>query len=255
MKVKKAQIITVTSVKGGVGKTTTLLNLAGIYAYSGKKVLIIDMDLYSSSISLCLNLDPVSDIYILTDDMNNNRYTELENYITKYNDNIDVIAGPKDIRQSNRVISSYIPLILSRASYKYDIILIDTNHFLNELNLTILEESDKILYVVTNEAVDLKNMRSMIAIYKDMGRDNYSILLNESIFKGRMAYKRYDAIKFLKRNVEYYLTDKFNIKNIDKYILEGKILTLDNRIRKLYKKSLSSLTYMAESLLIEEKEG
>ena len=51
-----------------------------------------------------------------------------------------------------------------------------------------------------------------------------------------MAYKRYDAIKFLKRNVEYYLTDKFNIKNIDKYILEGKILTLDNRIRKLYKK-------------------
>ena len=255
MKNRKAQVITVTSVKGGVGKTTTLLNLAGIYAYNGKKVLIIDMDLYSSAVSLCLNLDPTSDIYIMTDDMNNNRYADFENYITKYNDLIDVIAGPKDIRQSNRVISSYIPLILSRASYKYDVILIDTNHFLNELNLTILENSDKILYVVTNEAVDLKNMRSMIAIYKDMDRTNYSILLNGSIFKGRAAYKRFDANKFLKRNVEYYLTDKFNIKNIDKYILEGKILTLDNKIRSTYKQSVSDLTYMAESLLVEEKEG
>ena len=53
---KRAKVITITSVKGGVGKTTTLLSLAGIYAISGKKVLIIDADLYSSSISLCLDL-------------------------------------------------------------------------------------------------------------------------------------------------------------------------------------------------------
>ena len=109
---KKAEVITVTSVKGGVGKTTTVLNLAGIYASDNKKVLIIDMDLYSSSISLSLDLDPINDIYILTDDMNNNRCTDIDKYITKYNDQIDIIAGPKDIRQSSRVVSSYIPIIL-----------------------------------------------------------------------------------------------------------------------------------------------
>lgn len=251
---KRAKVITVTSVKGGVGKTTTLLSLAGIYAISGKKVLIIDADLYSSSISLCLDLEPINDIYTLTDDMNNNRYTEFEKYITKYNDEIDVISGPKDIRQSSRVISSYIPSIISKAAYKYDVILIDTNHFLNELNLTIFEESDEMLYIITNEAVDLKNMRSMISIYKDMGRSNYSILLNESIFKGRHVYTKYDVDKFLHRDVDYYISDKFNIKNIDNYILEGKIITLDKKIRTIYKKSISSLNYIANSLLEKNKE-
>ena len=41
------KIITISSVKGGVGKTTLTLNLAGIYYLMKKKVLIIDLDLYA----------------------------------------------------------------------------------------------------------------------------------------------------------------------------------------------------------------
>ena len=124
-----AKIIAVTSVKGGTGKTTTVLNLAGVYSNMGKKVLVIDFDLYSAAISLMLNLEPTNDIYTLCEDLNNNRYEDFENYITKYNDTIDIIAGPKDIRMSSRVNSRYIPIILSKAALKYDVVLIDTNHF------------------------------------------------------------------------------------------------------------------------------
>ena len=55
MSLNKAKIFTVTSVKGGVGKTTTLINLAGIYSKLGKNVLIIDLDFYSSDIVASLN--------------------------------------------------------------------------------------------------------------------------------------------------------------------------------------------------------
>lgn len=250
----KAKVITVTSCKGGTGKTTTVLNLAGIYASNNKKVLIIDMDFYSSAISVMLNLNPINDVYTFADDINNNRYNELSDYITKYNNMIDVIAGPKDIRMSSKISSSYVPMILAKVNLKYDVILIDTNHFMNDVNLTILENSDSILYVITEDPVDLKNMRSMISIYKDMERNNYSILLNESIFKGRKTFTKNDVNKFLKRDVDFHISEKFNIKNIDKYISNGTILTLDKNIKLTYKRNISNFKYMADSLLLGKEE-
>ena len=57
MAIPKAKIITIASVKGGTGKTTTVLNLAGTYSIMKKKTLILDFDLYSGGIALSLNID------------------------------------------------------------------------------------------------------------------------------------------------------------------------------------------------------
>ena len=50
MQFTKGKVVTVTSVKGGVGKTTFLLALAATYKRQNKKVLVIDMDLFSGDI-------------------------------------------------------------------------------------------------------------------------------------------------------------------------------------------------------------
>ena len=57
------KIISVSSVKGGVGKTTILTNLAGIYCSLNKKVLIVDFDLYSGGVAVSLNVKNAKDIY------------------------------------------------------------------------------------------------------------------------------------------------------------------------------------------------
>ena len=49
---KKGKIITVTSAKGGVGKTIFLLNLAGIFSRMKQKVLIVDCDLVGGAVAL-----------------------------------------------------------------------------------------------------------------------------------------------------------------------------------------------------------
>ena len=59
------KIITISSVKGGVGKTTLVLNLAGLYFLMKKKVLIVDLDLYAGGVATCLNVDTKRDIYML----------------------------------------------------------------------------------------------------------------------------------------------------------------------------------------------
>ena len=65
------KIITISSVKGGVGKTTMTLNLAGIYCELNKRVLIIDLDLYSGGIAASLNVKNKKDIYTMIDSMAN----------------------------------------------------------------------------------------------------------------------------------------------------------------------------------------
>ena len=57
MAVHKGKIFAVTSTKGGTGKTTTVLNLAGIFSLQNKKTLILDLDLYSSAVAASLNLN------------------------------------------------------------------------------------------------------------------------------------------------------------------------------------------------------
>ena len=54
-KEKKGKIITITSMKGGVGKSSTVILLASIYKELKKKVLLVDLDLYSGSIAFLLN--------------------------------------------------------------------------------------------------------------------------------------------------------------------------------------------------------
>ena len=71
MKKKVGKSIGIFSGKGGVGKTTMTLNLAGIYESLGKKVLIMDMDLSSGNVSLALNKPASKTIYNFVDDYNN----------------------------------------------------------------------------------------------------------------------------------------------------------------------------------------
>lgn len=253
MTLAKAKVITIASVKGGAGKTTTLLNLAGVLSNQKKKTLILDLDVYGGAIALSLNISNDQDIFRLFDDLSSNRFSAIDEYIIKYNDFIDVIPAPKDPRNASKISSKYISVVLSKVIYRYDVILIDTNHFLNDLTLVVLDSSDQILYVINNDPIDLKNMATRIAIHKDMEQDNYSIILNESIHKERSYFTKTDIKNVIKDKVDYVIPKSFHVKNIDKYLLEGRILTLQKGITSKNKKTMSSLLTIVNDLLKEKK--
>lgn len=253
MAIKKGKSFCVFSAKGGVGKTTTVLNLAGTYEKLNKKVLIIDLDLSGGSIAVALNKVPDKSIYNMIDDMNNNRYNSLAEYVTKYDDNIDFLASPKDPRQASKIDAKYLDVILDKALFAYDIVIIDTNHIINEINLTVLEKVTNILFMVTNDPYDLKNMKSLLSIFRDLNIDNYKILLNNSRDPFKNYFSLYDIKNILKSNIDYTLSNKFYIKNIDDYVIEGKILTLAKKIESNFAKDYTTLVTIATDFY-EEKE-
>ena len=114
-KIKKGKSICITSMKGGVGKTITTLNLAGAYNLLNKKCIILDLDLGGGGIALSLNIEPKKNLYNVCYDMMNNSFKNISEYITRYNENIDIIVSSPLQRAYNTAlcINKYhnVPLI------------------------------------------------------------------------------------------------------------------------------------------------
>lgn len=249
MAIKKAKIITIASVKGGTGKTTTTLNLAGTYSMLNKKTLILDFDLYSGGIALSLDVEINTDLYKLAYDMSVNDYKNINDYILKYNEFIDIIPAPKDPRYASKIETKYISAIIKKVTTKYDVIIIDTNHFLDATNLILFDKSDTIMYIMNNSPLDIKNLKSMIAIHKDMEKENYIVVLNESNLKLNEMFNNYDIKNIIKNDINYIIPATFYNKNINKFVLNGKIMILDKKVRLLNKKTVKVFNQMALDLL------
>ena len=230
---KIGKTVCVYSAKGGVGKTTTILNLAGTYHKLGKKVLILDLDLTGGAIAVALNKAPQMTLYNMILDIENNNYNSISNYVTKYNENIDFLASPIDPRQAGKIDSTYIELILDRAILSYDVVLIDTNHIINELNLVLIQRVDNILFVTTNDPYDLKN---------------------QSVIPFKNYFSLYDIKNIIKNNIDYTLSSSFFIPDIDNYVLNGQIIILNNKCQKVFPEDYTSFVRMATDFLEDKKE-
>ena len=257
LKEKKGKFITITSMKGGVGKTATTLLLAAVYKNLNKKVLLIDLDLYSGSIAFSLNADVKNSIYNVFDDITNNRFKGITNgeYITHYDDNIDILAAPKDPRQAGKIDINSLEIIFNNLNSCYDVILIDTNHILDAHNMIAFEYSDKLVNVFTNDAIDLKGTKTFISICKNVGVDNLTLVLNNALDDRKKYFSTYDIKGIIKANIDYIIPSGAYIKNYDSYIMDGSLIKILTRLKTTSKRSYKEVEKLALKLLKISKKG
>ena len=246
---KKGKIITVTSAKGGVGKTIFLLNLAGIFSRMKQKVLIVDCDLVGGAVALDLNLNPIKNIFHISDDIFNNRYQNYTDYLTSYQDNIYIVDSCKDPKQALKIDMNYIMMFLKQVKNEYDIILVDTTHGFTKENINILDKSDIILYMMTNDIMDIKNTKSYMEVMNDIEMDHIKIILNNSRDINLNYFSKYDIRSMIGRNIDYSLDRSLYIKNITSFLIEGEIFTLNKSLTFKDKNDLKKLENMARDLI------
>ena len=239
-----SKVVSVFSGKGGVGKTTFLLNLAGTLSNMRKKVLIIDADLYNGGIAVSLNRPSKKTLYNYYIEYKKEKFPNVLNYTVKYNEYIDFIPAPQNIKEAEEVSFSCLDSIIGEASLLYDVVLFDTNHIFNKFNEQLLKKMNQIFYIITNDAMDLKNSRNNLDAIKKF-TSNIKVVLNYSIHFNREYFIMYDIKNIIQSNIDYTISNRFNYDLIDATIFNGEILTINNQKGYDYK----IFTLIAKSLI------
>lgn len=245
---KEGKVICVHSQKGGVGKSILSLNLAGVAYSLNYHVLLLDFSVHNGVLSMIINEDIQKTLYHLTDDMVNNRFKKIKDYVYTYNDNIDVLPAPKDPRQGNKINSRYLSMIIEKVRNLYDVVIIDTSSVMDEINIVTLDSSDMVLFVIDNDIFTLKNTRNILNIFYDCNINNFKVLLNASCDFKVPYFSLMDIKKVIGANVDYTLSKNLFMKDITSYLYDCKIPSLMDGFSKKYKEDYSSMKIIIEDL-------
>jgi pilus assembly protein CpaE len=184
---KKGQIITVFSTKGGVGKTTISTNLAvALGELFGGKVGVLDADLQFGDIALFLNIMPKATIFDLVRDIDSLDSNLLESYLTSYNDNVQVLAAPFRPEQADAIAGNHLTTILKTMVNMFDYVVIDTAPVFNEVMLSVLDAADCILVVSSLDLPSIKNVKICLEIMESLHYppEKIKIVLNRDNSEG-----------------------------------------------------------------------
>lgn len=220
---KKGKVLCVYSPKGGVGKSIISANIAGSSYLIGKRTLLIDADLYDGGLSLFVNEEIKKNIYTLSNDIKNNKYESILDYVYNYNEGLDILCSTKIQLEASLIKEKYMDKIIEDAKNIYDFIVIDTNSSYNDFNENIFNLCDEVLLILTNDIVNIKNMKNVITMFNDIGIYKYKVLYN-SAFDFKDQYFSYEEmIDIIGANIDYTILREGFFKNITGYLFNNKI--------------------------------
>lgn len=160
------KIISISNQKGGVGKTTTAVNLSACLAEAGKKVLLIDMDPQGNA-SSGLGVDRNETEYSTYDLLLNECTFNQAKVDTEY-ENLSVIPSDVDLAAAEMELLSaenreYV-LKSQLLAYKknYDYIIIDCPPSLNTLTLNALACADSVIIPIQCEYYALEGLAQLL---------------------------------------------------------------------------------------------
>ncbi len=168
------KIISIVNQKGGVGKTTTAVNLASAIGIQGKKVLLVDADPQGNSTSgYGINK---KHIVISTYDLLIGSTTADNAVVKTEYKNVDIIPASIDLAAAEVDLieiehrESQLKIALSAVREKYDYIFIDCPPSLGLITVNSLNASDTVLVPIQCEYFALEGLSQLMASVRQVKR-------------------------------------------------------------------------------------
>ena len=207
---KFARVITVTSGKGGVGKSSISVNMAIQMSRLGKRVIILDADFGLANVEVMLGIRPQFNLADLI-----YRGKSLQDIITVGPEQIGFISGGSGIQELMNITREQI-IYLTQKLYELDqiadVIIIDTGAGINDSVLEFVTASSEVLLVTTPEPTSITDAYALLKTLnrkEGFSTDNTIIKMIanrvDSYAEAKELYNKLNLVvdKFLHIKMEY----------------------------------------------------
>ena len=200
----KAKIISITNHKGGVGKTTTALNLGAALNRLGKKVLVVDMDAQANlTLSLGITEEPQNTIY-------KNLRGKMEVEPISILPGFDLVPSELDLSGAEvELLQEFLweqrlKSLLEPLRSKYDFILIDTPPSLGVLTTLSFVAADEVFVILQSQYLALQGLGKLTKVLNMVQKR-----ANSSLKLSGVLITQYDGRKSLNRAISEQIESFF----------------------------------------------
>jgi len=248
---KECHIITVTSGKGGVGKSIISVNTAILLQRMRKKVLLIDADLHLGNVDLLMGLRVR---HTLTDVLEKDM--PLEDIIVKGSGGVDVLpaasASLELINAEDKMLRN-LAHSFSKLNHDYDIILIDTGAGISRTVISYLLGADKIIVIISPDPSSIADAYAVIKVVKSL-KEEIPLFVVPNMVKSQeeaeTIHKKMNLMvrKFLNSKIEFggsVLKDELVARSTKKqkpFVLDHPNSVPANALRVLNRRLMQSMT-------------
>lgn len=181
----ESRVITVFGTKGGIGKTTTAVNLAVSLAGNGSKVALIDLDLQFGDIGVFLDLDPKDSISELVQERNSFDIDTIKSFMVLHSSGVSVLTAPKSPEYAEIVTAEHVEKIINTLRPYFDYVIIDTPPAFNDVTLVAIESSNLVLFIITIDISTLRNAKISTEIFSNLNqKDKIRVVVNREFEVG-----------------------------------------------------------------------
>jgi pilus assembly protein CpaE len=171
---KTGQMTAVFSSKGGCGTSFIATNIA---ASTNVRTLLVDLNLEAGDLALFLGLDPRRSVADILSHRGALDKELLAAYVTPYSDNLHLLAAPKEVDPVDKIKPEQVFELLKRLREFYDHIVLDPQHTFDAVTMTALDQSDKIVLILTLDIPAIRSAKRALTFFDRIGYPRSKILI------------------------------------------------------------------------------
>ena len=193
---EKGRIITISSAKGGSGKTVLATNLALLLnRIPDTKVCLVDADLQFGDVCLVLQLEPRFTMVNAAHELHQLDGELLASLLTEHPSGLKVLAAPLEPAFADDITTAGLMQMLDVLRDNFDYVVVDTASMLDELILSLIEKSDDILMLVDMDLPSVKNAKLALETLRllKFSTANVKLVMNRSNSKAKLDNKEIEG--------------------------------------------------------------